>query len=61
MEFILDLVSSGNAPVNQTTPAIKIAAPENLANLRKSKLPPKNASTAKSQLAATGIAARWQG
>jgi hypothetical protein len=56
-----DLENSGSVPVNQITPTTKMAAPQNLAYFRRSKLPPKNAATAKSQFKARGMAARWQG
>jgi hypothetical protein len=61
MEFTSALGSLGDTTMNQNAPTIKIAILESFAIFFKSKLPPKNAITAKSQLAARGNAACWQG
>jgi hypothetical protein len=61
IEATSDLVDSGKVPINQITPTARIAEPHNFAYFLRSKLPAKNAITARSQLAAIGMAARWQG
>ena len=61
MGFGSDLPGPLKLSENQITPPLKMAAPHSLAYFRSKRPPPKNATTARIQLAAIGRAALWQG